>query len=62
MRRALLLVMIASSVALAQPQQHKPSPQPRGGMQKYETRYYLLHTDLDTDKAREAAIRMTKMA
>jgi hypothetical protein len=28
----------------------------------YDTRYYIIHTDLDETDAREAAIRMTKMA
>jgi hypothetical protein len=31
-------------------------------VEKYETDYYIMHTDLDLDAAREAAIRMTKMA
>jgi hypothetical protein len=60
MRRALVIACIiaTSSVALTQAQ----SQTKRASMAKYETRYYLLHTDLETDKAREAAIRMTKMA
>ena len=29
---------------------------------KYETKYYIIHTDLELDDAREAAIRVTKMA
>lgn len=29
---------------------------------RHETRYYYLHTDLEVDQARAAAIRMTKMA
>ena len=42
--------------------------QPRGGpnrpaeLKRYEGRYYVLHTDLDPDSAREADIRMTRMA
>ncbi len=31
-------------------------------MYSYETRYYVIHTDLQSDDAREAGIRMTKMA
>ena len=31
-------------------------------MQRYETAYYIMHTDLEPDLAREAGIRMTKMA
>lgn len=31
-------------------------------MRAYQTRYYVIHTDLDEDTARESAIRMTKMA
>lgn len=34
----------------------------RGDMQSYETPYYIIHTDIDIDEAREAAIRMTRMA
>ena len=29
---------------------------------EYETKYYIIHTDLDPDDAHEAAIRVTKMA
>ena len=60
MLRASLLILLASSLALAQSKQQQS--QSREGLQKYETRFYILHTDLETDKAREAAIRMTKMA
>jgi hypothetical protein len=35
---------------------------PRAKLQVYQTPYYILHTDLDPEHAREAAIRMTKMA
>ncbi|KPK84510.1 MAG: hypothetical protein AMJ81_05355 [Phycisphaerae bacterium SM23_33] len=31
-------------------------------LKTYQTRYYVIHTDLDRDGAREAAIRMTAMA
>jgi hypothetical protein len=35
----------------------------RGGeMKTYDSRYYIIHTDIDADAEREAAIRMTKMA
>src|SRR5687768_13099676 len=42
-----------------------PAPaqqQPSQGVQRYETAYYIMHTDLEPDGAQEAAIRMTKMA
>ncbi len=31
-------------------------------MQKYDTKYYTIYTDIDPDDEREAAIRMTRMA
>src|SRR5687768_1378550 len=57
MRRALFVVLLSTSCLALAAQQEQ-----RAGMRKYETRYYVLHTDLETDRAREAAIRMTKMA
>lgn len=33
-----------------------------GAMKTYDSRYYIIHTDIDPDAEREAAIRMTKMA
>ena len=32
------------------------------GMKKYESRYYVIHTDLEPDAAREAYVRMDAMA
>ena len=32
------------------------------GFKSYPTKYYVIHTDLDTDVVREAALRMTAMA
>jgi hypothetical protein len=47
----LLLTFIVSTYAIAQ--------QP---MQRFETKYYILYTDVPRDQALEAAVRMTKMA
>jgi len=33
-----------------------------GGMKEYPTKYYLVHTDLEPAEAREAQVRMTRMA
>lgn len=44
------------------PTQGQQQQQPSRGIERYETAYYVMHTDLDPDGAREAAIRMTKMA
>src|SRR5262249_24093662 len=33
-----------------------------GELQTYETKYYVIHTDLNADEEREAEVRMTKMA
>ena len=49
---ALLLVVAASASA-----QTKPS-----ALRTYETRYYVIHTDLGRDTAREAELRLTRMA
>ncbi|MBC8107644.1 MAG: DUF1570 domain-containing protein [Anaerolineae bacterium] len=35
---------------------------PQADLPKYETKYYVIHTDLDPDDVHEAAIRVTKMA
>lgn len=33
-----------------------------GGMKQYETAYYVIHTDLSPEQAKEAGLRMTRMA
>jgi hypothetical protein len=38
------------------------APATASGMRAYETRYYVIHTDLGRDAAREAELRMTRMA
>ncbi len=37
-------------------------PVDSAGMKRYETAYYLIHTDLSADQAKEAGLRMTRMA
>lgn len=53
----LLTFLMAGSVGVEA--QERP---PRARLQVYQTPYYILHTDLEPEHAREAAIRMTKMA
>ncbi|MDQ3440250.1 MAG: hypothetical protein M3478_07860, partial [Planctomycetota bacterium] len=48
---ALLLISVASV-----------SGQTKPALRAYETRYYTIHTDLGRDAAREAELRMTRMA
>src|SRR5215203_1869603 len=31
-------------------------------LQRYETQYYILHTDVPSEQAREASLRMSRMA
>jgi hypothetical protein len=38
------------------------TPRAAGQMQAYETKYYIVHTDVDPDEMKEACIRITKMA
>ena len=46
-------ILLAAGVGL-------PGPGPlTGRMTKYETRYYVIHTDLGLEGAHEAAVRMT---
>ena len=57
-----LLVVAANDVA-AQPRRPAPAPTPaQSQLQRYETRYYILQTDLPVEQAREVALRMTAMA
>lgn len=54
-RLILVLLALCASAATAQPAEALRLP-------KYESRYYTVYTDLPPDAAREAALRMTKMA
>lgn len=51
MRWMVMLVLITASAALAEPE-----------LREYETPCYTIHTDLDVEQVREAAVRMTRMA
>jgi hypothetical protein len=57
----LLLAIAPSAMLSAAPKMPKDES---GGaaMQTFPTRYYIIHTDIDTDDVKEAVIRMTKMA
>ena len=54
-RIAIIILCMCTNVPIraASPQDQFP---------KYETKYYIIQTDLDPDDAHEAAIRVTKMA
>jgi hypothetical protein len=52
-RLAAAIILILSAVASAQQQQK---------LERYEGRYYIIHTDLAGDDLREAELRMAKMA
>jgi len=56
-----LAVLAALTLSLKAPAAD-PAGAPINGMKKYESRYYLIHTDLDPDDAREAYVRMDAMA
>jgi hypothetical protein len=43
-------------------QQHLAKAVKGDGLKTYQTAYYTIYTDLDTDQAHEAALRMTRMA
>jgi len=60
----LLLVLLTSATSLlAAPAKSPPaSSDSPGTMQIYQTKYYVIHSDLDTDEVKEAVIRMTRMA
>ncbi len=48
---AVAIVVVAASAASAEDK-----------IRKYNTKYYVIHSDLDADSVREAAVRMTAMA
>lgn len=61
----LLLLILASlpSALYAAPAKSPPGSTDSGGtMQTYQSKYYVIHTDLDTDDVKEAVIRMSRMA
>jgi hypothetical protein len=59
-----LLVLLASAMPLLAGGARNPagSSDSPGVMQIYQTKYYVIHSDLDTDDVKEAVIRMTRMA
>lgn len=65
-RCLLIMLLLVASIAPGAHAQRRPvdpqTPAATAGLKRYETRYYILHTDLSEDEAREAAVRMTKMA
>jgi hypothetical protein len=65
MRHPCGLVVLAVLAPLT-PSLRAPAADPAGatavGMKKYESRYYVIHTDLDLDAAREAYVRMDAIA
>lgn len=65
MRHSRGLVVLAVLAALTLSLK-APAADPAGattiGMKKYESRYYIIHTDLEPDAAREAYVRMDAMA
>ena len=65
LRRAVLLAAVAASVAAGlaadtTAEAHRASSVPV--MRAYETRYYIIHSDLDDQAIQEAAARLTAMA
>src|SRR5687767_4708156 len=60
------VLLVSCSLALAQGQRrNRPADtgqQNATNLATYEGRYYVIHTDLERDQAREAEIRMARMA
>lgn len=59
-----LLVLLVSIAPVWAAPSMKPPPasDSPGTMQVYQTKYYIIHTDLGIDDVKEAVIRMTRMA
>jgi len=53
------LAGLLAAAAMAGPPAAAP---PRSAMKQYQTRYYVIHSDLPIDDVREGAVRMTAMA
>lgn len=64
MRKAIvsLLVLLVSAPLLCAAPAMRPSDDSPGTMQIYQTKYYIIHSDLPIDDVKEAVIRMTRMA
>lgn len=60
MRRILLSLLVVTAFAPVAHAQNKKPVLP-ADMRTFQTPYYIMHTDLDDEGAREAYIRMTKM-
>ena len=59
LRLLTIVICLTSGLSLAAP---IAPPKSSGEMRVYPTKYYIIHTDIRTDDAKEAVIRMTKMA
>ena len=57
-RRSRLTVILAAAIVLAICSRGLAGPK----LNKYTTKYYILHTDLDKDMTRQAVVRITAMA
>ena len=58
----LILAVLPSALYAAPAKSPAGSPESPGTMQTYQSKYYVIHTDLDTDDVKEAVIRMSRMA
>lgn len=59
----LLALLVAGPLVVAAPKKTPgESVDSPGVMQIYQTKYYVIHSDLDTDDVKEAVIRMSRMA
>jgi hypothetical protein len=59
----LLVLLVSAAHLIAAPSKSNPgSTDSPGTMQTYQSKYYVIHTDLDTDDVKEAVIRMSRMA
>jgi hypothetical protein len=58
----LVLMLIGGTSPGAPTAGAKPANAADAGMRVYPSRYYIIHTDMDTNDVKEAVIRMNKMA
>jgi hypothetical protein len=59
---ALLGALLLPHNAFGKPAPTKQTELGGGAMQIYQSRYYIIHSDLPTDQVKEAVLRMTRMA